>query len=112
MGYSTKQKVWDGTTNVALATTAATVTGGTPLTILAAGGGAVKYRFFRIQLGSTVAGAIVLSDGMGTYICPANSTITIDFGHLGLKQTTANTAITATLAGATLSADVLYSLDA
>lgn len=102
----------DSTQEVSLGTTLVSVTGASALTVLAAAGAGVKYRIYQLQIGSNTAGAVVMSDSLGTYYCPANSTITIDFGHLGILQGTAATAVTATLAGATLSVVAIYKLDA
>lgn len=90
----------------------ATATGASALTVLAAGAAGVKHRVYRLIIGSDTAGKVVMSDSVGSYYCPENGTITIDFGLTGgVKQGTAATAITATLAGADLSVQMIYSLD-
>jgi hypothetical protein len=91
----------------------ASATGASALTCLAAGAAGVKHRIYRLIIGSDTAGKVVMSDSVGSYYCPANGTVTIDFGLTGgVKQGTAATAITATLAGADLSVVMIYSLDA
>ena len=85
------------------------VSGASPLTILAAGGGSVKNRIFRILIGSNNAGLVTINDisgGLNTQVA-AGASNDIPFPPNGIVQGTANTAIVATLAGATLTAVVL-----
>ena len=85
------------------------LSGASPLTILAAGGAGVKNRVFRILIGSNNAGLVTINDisgGLNTQVA-AGASNDIPFPQNGIVQGTANTAIVATLAGATLTAVVL-----
>ena len=102
----------DSNTQLGLGTHVVSVNGPSALTILAGGGGTVKYRIYQLQIGSDTAGLVAISDGLGSYYVPENGTVVVDFGHIGIKQTTANTQLTATLAASNLSVVAIYKLDA
>ena len=86
------------------------VTGASALTLLAAVA-STKHRIFLLSITADTAGLITIAD-MTTPKCylPANGSYVFDFGALGLKQGTANTAITLTNSGGgNLSAYAIYS---
>lgn len=104
----------DGTTNIklgALQAHAAAASGGN---ILAAGAAGVKNRIYLLQVSVDTAGTITIGDYTNLkFYAAANSTTTLDFGHLGVKQGTAATAITCTNAsGGNFTSNVIYSTDA
>jgi len=84
--------------------------GASALTIVAAGGAGNFTRVHDIVLSTDNAGLVILSDGLPSIQLPANGSIHINFKD-GWLQDTANTAITATLAGATLAAGVTFNLE-
>lgn len=103
----------DGTTDLALGTTVATAAGASALTILAAGGASVKNRLYTVIVSADTAGLVTLSDSCGALYCAANGSVVFDYGILGVKQGTANTAITATNGGGgNLAVVVIYKADA
>ena len=112
--FNPKTRVWDGTTIIKYPTTAASsITAASGQNILAAGGGAVKNRIFLLSISVDTAGLVTIADGIGKVYLPANGTYVFDFGGIGVKQTTANTAITCTNAGGgNFTAYVLYTPDA
>ena len=109
--YIGKVRKTDGTTDEKFPTNISETNGASALTILAAAGVDLKNRIFRITLTSSVAGAVVLSDGFGTYQIAVGTPLMLDYGPQGKLQTTANTAITATLATATFGVLVAYSTE-
>jgi len=111
---SNKIQPWDNTTVVKLGTTITAVTAASGNNILAGGGGAVKNRLFLLQISVDTAGLVTIADftTIKVYMA-ANSSFTWDFGHIGVKQGTANTAITLTNAGGgNFTASVIYAADA
>ena len=78
--------------------------GASPITVFAAAGAGLKRRVFDIVIGSSASGVVVLSDGLGSIQVLAASATAVHYGPNGVLQDTADTAITATLAAATLSA--------
>jgi len=84
--------------------------GASALTIVAAAGADNFNRVHSIILSTNNAGLVVLSDGLPSVQLAANGSRQIDFPQ-GWKQDTANTAITATLAGATLAAGVTFNVE-
>ncbi len=101
----------DGTTDEKFPTAFNETNGASALTIRGAAGAGVKNRIYRITLTSSLAGAVVLNDGFGTYQIAVGVPLMLDYGPQGKLQTTANTAITATLATATFGVLVAYSTE-
>jgi len=109
--YIGKVRRTDGTTDEKLPTGINEASGASALTILGAAGAGLKNRIFRITLTSDTAGAVALSDGFGTYQVAVGVPLMLDYGSQGKLQTTADTAITATLATANFGVLVAYSTE-
>jgi len=75
------------------------VSGASPQTCLAGAGAGKFNRVHEITFSADTAGLVTLADGMGVYYMAANTSITQQFKQ-GKRQSTANTAITITNAGA------------
>ena len=68
--------------------------------ILASAGASTYNRIYLLTITVDTAGLVTISDYTTLkFYLPANGSITIDAQHLGIKQGTANTAITCTNAG-------------
>jgi len=94
-------------------TTHLSVAGASALSILGAVA-STKHRIFLLQISVDTAGLVTIADftNLKVYL-PANGTWTWDFGPLGVKQGTANTAITLTnAAGGNATASLLYKVEA
>lgn len=104
----------DGTTDWVSPTSVATAEGASALTILAAGGAGVKNRIFEVLATADTAGELTISDSVGSIQhISAGGQIVFDFYPTGIKQGTANTALTLTNSGGgNVSAIVKYSADA
>jgi len=109
--YIGKVRRTDGTTDETLPTNINEANGASALTILSAAGAGVKNRVYRVTLTSSVAGAVALNDGFGTYQVDVGIPVMLDYGPQGKLQTTADTAITATLATASFGVLVAYSTE-
>lgn len=79
----------------------ATINGATPQTIVAAAGAGLKRRLFNLTVGASTAGLITVADGanIALFYAAANTVTQITFGKDGIKQPTANAAITLTAGG-------------